>query len=70
MVPPQGSYKPITNLEIVDLPHPDGPTMATRSPGLITRLKSSINADPAGLYPKEILLNSILPYNLEATISL
>ncbi len=38
--PSHGRYSPLMSLATVDLPLPDGPTMATRSPGERRRLKS------------------------------
>src|SRR5580698_8130833 len=47
---------------IVDLPAPEGPTMATRSPGAIEKLRSSRTRMSGALeYEKATCLNSIAP---------
>ena len=41
--PDHGRYTPATSSDSEVLPDPDGPTTATRSPGLMVRLKFRIN---------------------------
>ena len=40
-VPLVGGFRPVASFMNVDLPQPDGPTMATNSPGPIVRVMSS-----------------------------
>ncbi len=49
------------NFVIVDLPPPDGPMNATRSPGVIFKLKHLKTLTPSG-YLNETSLNSISPF--------
>jgi hypothetical protein len=40
-VPLEGVRRPVASFMNVDLPHPDGPTMAMNSPSSVLRLMSS-----------------------------
>ena len=60
-LPDQGVNIPQISLAMVDLPLPETPTSATRLPGGIDKVKSSIRGGPMELYPKVTLSSSTKP---------
>ena len=55
-----GISNPAIILNVVVLPHPDGPRKVTNSPLFTSRLKSSTALNPLSLYTLLICLNSII----------
>src|SRR6202158_6296685 len=55
LVPPsEGASSPAMTLSMVDLPQPEGPTIATNSPSLTVRLtRSSARVSPKGMLRPE-----------------
>ncbi len=49
--PDEALIRPVTSLRMVDLPHPDGPTSATKSPLAISRLVSASAATLRSPWP-------------------
>src|SRR5258706_322026 len=49
--PAVGGHKPVTTFIRVDLPHPDGPTTATNSPGATARVVPSSASVPSPSSP-------------------
>ena len=59
--PDHGFSSPHSSFAMVDLPLPDPPTSATRAPGAIDKLKSSMSGGSVGLYPNLTLSSSMKP---------